>query len=937
MKDKGIHLVYVDAYHDRNRDTIHVVERGAEGNRVHTQYPARHVFYYPDPKGKFTSIYGDTLGRYSTTSSKAFNKEKKSFYGKKLFESDVNTVFRCISDYYLDAPVPKLNVGFFDIEVDFNKDLGFAPPHDPFNMITAVGVHLNWLNKTICLVIKPKGMSQEEAVQIVGEFDDVILMDTEAELLLTFLELIEDTDILSGWNSEGFDIPYITNRIALILGKDYTKKLCLWEQYPTKRKYEMYGKEQETYDLTGRVHLDYMQLYRKYTYHEMHSYALNAISEHELEGEKKVDYEGTLDQLYNNDFKEFIEYNIQDTDLLRKLDDKLQFIDLSNVLAHANGVLLPNTMGAVAQTDQAIVNEAHSRGLIVPDKVRGQEHTQAAGAYVATPVKGMHQDIGSIDLKSLYPSILRACNMSPECIIGQVRHTITGPQIEEIKKKYKEGAIAKFWEGKFACMEYELVMQRDREITLTLDFEDGKSYTASGAEVHDLVFNNGKPWCITSNGTIFTFEKQGVVPGLLARWYAERKELQRPAGIWYKLYEGKAIDDAALAALAGEVSSAEYAADNYITHNGTGWVCTDNAYASLTFGYWDKRQLVKKINLNSLYGALLNPGSRFFDQRLGQSTTLTGRCIARHMSAAANESISGVYDHIGKSIIYGDTDSVYFSAYPVYADQIASGEFKWDKDTIIELYDAVGAAVNDTFPGYMERAHNCPDQYGSIIAANRETVSEKGIFISKKRYGLLVYDDEGTRVDADGKRGKLKVMGLEIKRSDTPGYMQEFLKEILSATLEGADEQTIINRILEFRTEFKAMPAWEKGTPKRVNNLTKYTTEWKKTGKCRVGHVTAAINYNRLREMHKDQYSLEITDGMKTIVCKLKPNPLGMTSIGIPTDEKRIPDWYKELPFDNDLMEETIITKKISNLLGTLPWDLSRAENKTTFNSLFKF
>ena len=133
------------------------------------------------------------------------------------------------------------------------------------------------------------------------------------------------------------------------------------------------------------------------------------------------------------------------------------------------------------------------------------------------------------------------------------------------------------------------------------------------------------------------------------------------------------------------------------------------------------------------------------------------------------------------------------------------------------------------------------------------------------------------------------------------------------------------------------MPAWEKGTPKRVNNLTKYTKEWKKTGKCRVGHVTAAINYNRLREMHKDQYSLEITDGMKTVVCKLKANPLGMTSIGIPTDEKRIPDWYKELPFDNDLMEETIITKKISNLLSTLPWDLSKAESKTTFNSLFDF
>lgn len=901
---------------DRTRDLISVVERNDAGARVYTQYPAHYVFYYPDKKGKFTSIFGDTLGRFSTTSGKAFNKEKKSFYGQKLFESDIKPEFRCISDNYLDAPVPKLNVAFFDIETDFNKELGFAPPEDPFNMITAVGVHLNWLDKTICLAIKPKKMSVEEAKEIVADMPDVFLMDTEEELLHAFLDLIEDADVLSGWNSEGFDIPYTTNRIALLLGKDYTRKMCLWDQYPKRRTYEAFGKEQSTYDLAGRVHMDYMLLYKKYTYHEMHSYALNAIAEHEL-GDSKIEYEGTLDQLYNNDFKKFIEYNIQDTVLLRRLDDKLQFIDLSNVLAHANGVLLPTTMGAVAQTDQAIINEAHSRGLIVPDKVRGQEHIPAAGAYVATPVKGMHEWIGSIDLNSLYPSILRACNMSPECIIGQVRHDLTDAGIHEFIKRGKgyatkvidptnmdevfrfgkslqDSPFPKYWEGKFASNEYELVMAKDKAQPLIVDLEDGNSYSATGAEIYDLVFQGGKPWCITANGTIFTFEKQGVVPSLLERWYSERKVLQA------KAREFKETDP-------------------------------------VEFAFWDKRQLVKKINLNSLYGALLNPGSRFFDIRLGQSTTLTGRTIARHMSGMTNEVLTGEFDHVGKSIIYGDTDSVYFSAYPIFKEQIDSGEFKWDKDTIVELYDAVTAQVNETFPAFMASAHNCPYAYGRIIAAARESVCEKGLFISKKRYGLLVYDDEGVRVDSATSRGKLKVTGLEIKRSDTPVYMQEFLKEILSSVLHGAVEEDVIARILEFRQEFKNMPAWEKGTPKRVNNLTKYTKAWEKTGKCGVGHVTAAINYNRLREMHKDQYTMEIVDGMKTIVCKLKPNPLGMTSIGIPTDEKRIPEWYKELPFDNNLMEEIIITKKISNLLGTLNWNLSLAESKTTFNNLFSF
>jgi len=890
---------------------------------VHTQYPARYVFYYPDPKGKYTSIFGDSLERFQTTSGRAFQKEKKAMNHKRLFESDMNVVFRCLADHYMDAEPPRLNVAFFDIEVDFNKDLGFAPPDDPFNMITAVGVHLNWLDlncldKTICLVIKPQNMSQDEAESIVSEFDNVFLMDSEEELLKMFIKLVDDADVLSGWNSTGFDIPYIVNRISRVIGKDYTRNICLWGQFPKRRTYEFHGKEQETYDLVGRVHLDYMELYKKYTYHEMHSYSLDAISEHELD-ERKIEYEGTLDQLYNNDFKKFIEYNIQDTDLLRRLDDKLQYIDQANLLAHNNTVLLQTTMGSVAQTEQAIVNEAHSRGLVVPDKLRDNTHIPAAGAYVATPVKGLHDWIGSMDLNSLYPSILRACNMSPECIIGQVRHDYTNAGLMERIKKCKgfdkqvkdptnldevlafgksllDSPFPKYWEGRFACEEYELVMDKDREKTLYIDFEDGTSHECTGAEVYDLIFNRGQPWCITSNGTIFTFEKQGVVPGLLERWYAERKELQAKARK-FKGVKGKEKE----------------------------------------FAFWDKRQLVKKINLNSLYGALLNPHCRFFDQRLGQSTTLTGRTIARHMAAQTNETIAGEYNHKGDSIIYGDTDSVYFSAYPVFREQINSGEFKWDKDTVIQLYDTIGEQVDETFPDYMEWAHNCPERYGRIIAAARETVGEKGLFISKKRYGILVIDDEGTRMDVNGARGKLKVMGLEIKRSDTPEYMQDFLTELLRMALEGNGEEAVIERIKEFRQQFRDMPPWEKGTPKAVNNLTKYTKQWEKTGKCGVGHVMAAINYNRLRKMNNDQYSLEIVDGMKTIVCKLKANPLSMNSIGIPTDEKRIPQWYKDLPFDNDSMEDAIVTKKISNLLGDLGWDLSRAEAKTTFDDLFDF
>jgi DNA polymerase elongation subunit (family B) len=597
-----------------------------------------------------------------------------------------------------------------------------------------------------------------------------------------------------------------------------------------------------------------------------------------------------LDQLYNNDFEKFIAYNRQDTMLLYKMDAKLQYIDLVNVLAHANTVTLRTTMGAVAMTDQAIVNEAHARGLIVPDKKRGADsETQAAGAYVAYPKKGMHDWIGSMDLNSLYPSLLRALNMSTESIIGQVRHVQTK---QELTAWLAAGnGFADFWDGKFAVYEYEAIMRKDRGYDVIIDWEDGRSVEMSAAEAYNLIFLSGNPWIVSANGTVFSYEQQGIIPGLLTRWYAERKELQAKA---------------------------------------------KEAYGSDMFEYWDKRQLVKKINLNSLYGALLNAGSRFFDQRLGQSTTLTGRCVAKHMASQVNVIFTGEYNHLGQSIIYGDTDSCYFSAYPVFKKQIESGEFEWGKDKVIELYDAVAEQVNDSFPLFMNTAFNAPANLGEIIKAGREVVASKGLFITKKRYAVLIYDKEGKRKDKDGEPGEVKAMGLDLKRADTPEYMQRFLEKILLQVLQGEGVNEVNTSINEFRTKFKERPGYEKGTPKRVNNLTKHTEVFAKTGKCGVGHAMAAINWNRFKKAYGDFRSMDIVDGMKVIVCKLKPNPMGITSIAYPIDEMRLPEWFtKEMPFDDAAMESTIIDNKVDNLIGVLDWDIRASEQKNTFESLF--
>ena len=883
-------MSYIDALFDREHDRIHIVER-RDGQRQYREYPANYIFYYDDPRGKFQSIFGTPVARFSTRNNKEFRKEMRIQSGKRLFESDINPIFRCLEENYKGQDAPKLNVAFFDIEVDFDPERGFSPPSDPFNAITAISVYLGWLEQMVTLVIPPEHMSPETAEEIAGEFENTMIFEREEDLLKTFLDLIEDADALSGWNSEGFDIPYTVNRVTRVLSKDDTRRFCLWDQFPKQRMFERFGAENQTYDLIGRVHMDYMQLYRKYTYEERHSYSLDAIADYEL-GETKTVFEGTLDQLYNQNFKTFIEYNRQDTMILAKLDNKLKFLDLANILAHENTVLLQTTMGAVALTEQAIINEAHERGMVVPNRKErlSDEDTQAAGAYVAYPKKGIHEYIGSIDINSLYPSAIRALNMGPETIIGQLRQTMTDRYISD---KMRGGAsFAAAWEGLFGSLEYTAVMEQQRGTEITIDWSDGAETVHSAAEVWKMIFDSNQPWMITANGTIFTYEREAVIPGLLKRWYAERKEMQA------QLKE-----------------------------------CTNKEDEE----YWDKRQLVKKINLNSLYGAILNPGCRFFDKRIGQSTTLTGRAIARHMDAYVNECITGKYDHVGDAIIYGDTDSCYFTAYPVLKSEIDAGTMTWSKEIAIQLYDSIADQVNASFPGFMEQGFHVPREIGSVIRGGREVVASKGLFITKKRYAVMIIDKEGKRIDVNGKPGKVKAMGLDLKRSDTPKVIQEFLSEILDDVLTGSTRDQIIEKIREFKYLFKDRPGWEKGSPKRVNNLTKYGKEEERLGRANMpGHVRAALNWNNLRTMNGDKYSLQIVDGMKTIVCKLKNNPLGWTSIGYPTDEIHLPQWFKDLPFDDSEMEATVVDQKIDNLLNVLDWDLASATNtENTFQTLF--
>lgn len=528
-------MSYVDAYWDREHDCVRVAER-VQSQRCLSSWPCRWEFYYDDPAGKYETIFRTPVSRVRCSSRREFQRELKLHSHQRCWESDVGVVAKCLTEHYRHKPAPDLHVAYLDIETGFDLNKGFGTPDDPFNPVTAITVYLNWCERLITLVLCPGSLDVATAEQLLADQPDCVVFDSEHQLLDSFMQLISDADVLSGWNSEGFDIPYLVNRIALLLGKEHTRRLCLWNQLPRSRRFERYGKEQHTYDLQGRIHLDYLQLYQKYTYEERHSYSLDSIAELEL-GERKVPYEGTLEQLYQQQFAEFVRYNRQDVMLLARLERKLRFLELVNAIAHDSCVPLAAALGSVAVTDQAVINEAHDLGLVVPDKHHSSaEQDTAAGAFVATPRQGLHSWVGAIDINSLYPSVIRALNMAPETIVGQLRPTHTAQLLAQRQQQGLKPAQA--WEGLFGTVEYNQVMQQNAACLITVDWQDGSSSDLSAAEIWQLIWRSGHPWVLSANGTIFSQQHVGVIPGLLARWYAERQQMQAYKSLAQQLTEG---------------------------------------------------------------------------------------------------------------------------------------------------------------------------------------------------------------------------------------------------------------------------------------------------------------------------------------------------------------------------------------------------------------
>lgn len=961
--------MYVGTYLDKRQNKLLVSER-INGQRICTEYPLVLEYYIEDENGYYDATNGKKLKKLTYTSAlqtpSLLNQYKES--GIKTYELGFDLTNKVLYKYYKDCKAPDYHKSYFDIEVDMKNyeyltikqlvDKACCP-------INAISIYNDWQQTLFTLMLCPENIPFEEAQKICSEFENTVLFKDEKDLLNGLILLFEDSDCLVGYNSKFFDIPYIVRRIENVLGKGESKRLNVWpiDMRPIEKS-NAFGDVNIVYDLYGKLSVDYLELYKKHERGKKDSYKLDNIAELEL-GERKVQHDESLDDMYRERYSDFIKYNRQDTLLVKKLDDKLKYINIHNRQCHSICCTYEATMGTVKWVDQAIINSCHEINQYIQDRdeTKGQEFQGIVppGAYVPTPVPGLHNDIMSFDMASLYPNTCIALNMSSESIVGQVRLTLTKPylfqKIEENelykKKAEKIPDWGDAWANEWGVLEYREIMNQT-DTPLILDIEGGGSVQKTAKELYELIFADGSNLNISAFGTIFRTDKEGRVSSVFKQWYAQRKKYKKKMGYYEDLESGVKVDSTDLInSIVKNLSSygntigdvkeydvkllkelvektnvdelCQYIKDNDLELSDDGRIISKHIkYFQEQAEYWDVEQYLEKIKLNSSYGTLLNSSSTFYDFRFGSSITMTGRLVWKHLASKTNELISGEYKYNGSAIRTGDTDSCYAS---IDSDDFRRlhPNFDYSKENIIEFSNKVGKEVNDSFPQYMIDTFHCTPEGAAREGAAREVVASKALVCGKKRYAMMVYEKDGYRQDINGKPGKAKIMGIQVARSDTHPLVKELLKKMLNSVLTDGSKEKLVEIMRDFgNNDWGSLNAWEKGTPRTCNKLNSYTEIYNQTGKCSVGQVMASINWNRMLDMMNDKKSPKILDGNKVIVCKLnEKNPFGMKSIAYPNDITRLPKWFKQLPFAEQDMRNSVIDKTVETVFDVLGWDLS--------------
>jgi DNA polymerase elongation subunit (family B) len=467
--------LYKNVYYQREKNLVHLWDDKL-GYRT---FPYTRYAYEKVTNGEYKSIHGDTL-----TKVYKFKKDDPD-----LFESDVPETTRVLVDTYTDSDLPSEGITTLTFDIEVEMESGLPDTEKAENELTAIGLHDNISNQYWVLVMDKSGKMVEKKTDkaIVLPFTD------ERDMCRKFLDLYEGIapDVVTGWNIDYFDIPYLFNRLKRILGENQAKRLSPIGQ-------AFYSPYRSRWFLAGVSCLDYLSLYKKFNYTELPNYRLDTVGRLEV-GKGKIEYQGSLDDLFNQDIEKFIEYNLVDVEIVVELDKKLQFIDLCRGIAHAGHVPYEDFVYSSKYLEGAMLTYLRRKNLVAPNKPQDRKEKLAAlkeageekfiGAYVKDPIVGKYDWVYDLDLTSLYPSIIMTLNISPETKMGMIDN----------------------WDA-------QEFLKGERD-TYTIN---GNEFTRERVE---QVLKEQK-WSVSSNGVVYRTDTVGCIPGILDIWFNQRVEFK---------------------------------------------------------------------------------------------------------------------------------------------------------------------------------------------------------------------------------------------------------------------------------------------------------------------------------------------------------------------------------------------------------------------------
>lgn len=835
-----------------------------QGKKVRVKIPYTPNLFVPtNEDSEYKTIYGENLTKIkfkSISESKEFvkkydNVENFKIYGNTKFE------YCLIHDLHkndVDWDFSKIRIAIIDIEVNSDPDSGgFASPEDAFQPITSIALKFFGEDKFYIFAYNSDNYNPADNVIFVKCRD-------EYDLCKKFIDVwsFDYPDIVSGWNTEGFDIPYLVNRFNRIVSEKETRNLSPWGiiQEKTSKKYNSkFNKfdEEKIYKIVGVSSLDYLDLFKRYQPggNSQESYKLDSIAESVI-GEKKVEYDGSLHKLYVGDRQKFLEYNIQDVNLIEKLDHKCKLFELSLTLAYDSKTNYEDIFQQTKMWDSLVFGFLKNKNIQIP-QVKIGEDTNYEGAYVKPPLVGYHKWIATLDATSLYPSIIMAKNISPETIVN----------VEDYNDDMRE------------------IISQGINVEKLLN----KKIDLSALERNNIT--------ITPNGQFFRTDKEGFLPEMVEKMFKERKQYKAE-----KLKAEKEYEE-----LIGEYNKTKSSSLKETLDK-----------LSYKISKYDNLQNSKKLCLNSLYGCLGSRYFRFFELKMAEGITLEGQFANRWTANNINNYFNNLLKTENKDfVIFMDTDSVGVTMEKI-VEKVCPKEYTKEQN-INFLLKLVEQKIQPKVDEFCKELKEYVNSYKDAISYKLEKICSSGVFVAKKRYALNVYSNEGVVYSEP----KIKVTGLEIVKSSSPQLVRTSLKHCIKLILD-EERENFIDYISKFKEIFYKSAVEEISFPRGVNGMYKYSDNSMIYKKGTPIHVRGSLIFNKmLIDKNLDRNYELIKEGDKIKFCYMKmPNPTRENVLSFPEKLPKELDLNKFL--DYDLMWDKTFLEPLRSITDIIGWDLEK-------------